>query len=206
MSGASCISGQPRERHASAPTSVARARTTSAPTTGGRFTRSAALLAELLIEDLADEAVDGDGIEAHVRGRDDPGVDDLALRQLLEDALEMAVGVPLLAPDPELLALERDPRGIAEAEHARDQAPVHQLGLVEHLAVGRAAAGADDEPGRHLDAAANLHRPAGLVVLWSHQDVGQHVIARDDPGERLADHLRLVEDMTQELRSEEHTS
>src|SRR6267142_6653467 len=118
MSGASWISGQPRERHASTPTSPARPRTTR-------------LLAELLIEDLADEAVDRDGIEAHVRGRDDAGVDDLAPRQLLEDALEMAGRVPLLAPDLELLALERDPRGVAEAEDARDQALVHQLGLVE---------------------------------------------------------------------------
>src|SRR5258705_13805293 len=186
MSGASWISGQPRERHASTPTSPARPRTTR-------------LLAELLIEDLADEAVDRDGIEAHVRGRDDAGVDDLAPQQLLEDALEMARRVPLLAPDLELLALERDPRGVAEAEDARDQALVHQLGLVEHLPVGRPAPGPDDEPGRHLDAAADLHRPAGLIVLRPYQDVGQHVIARDDPGERLADHLRLVEDVAQEL-------
>src|SRR5262245_21430297 len=196
MSGPSWISGQPRERHASAPTSTVSARTISA---WSARPASAALLAELLIEDLADEAVDRDGIEAHVRGRDDPGVDDLALRELFQDTLEMAVSVALLAADPELLALERDPRGVTEAEDARDQALVHQLGLVEHLAVGRAAAGADDEPGRDLDAAAHLHRPAGLVVLRSHQDVGQHVVARDDPGERLAHHLRLVEDVAQEL-------
>src|SRR5215468_6392795 len=201
MSGASWISGQPRERQASAPTSTASARTTSAwsarPHVMGRAL--AALLAELLIEDLADEAVDRNRIEAHVRGRDHPGVDDLTLRELLEHALEVAAGVALLAPDPELFALERDARGVAEAEHTRDQALVHQLGLVEHLAVGRAAAGTDDEPGRDLDAATHLHRPARLVVLRSHQDVGQHVIARDDPGERLAHHLRLVEDVAQEL-------
>src|SRR5262245_15965061 len=196
MSGASWISGQPRERHASAATSTASATTISA---SRARPASAALLAELLIEDLADEAVDRHGIETHVRSRDDPGVDDLALRQLFQDALEMAVGVALLPPDPELLALERHARRVTEAEDARDQALVHQLRLVEHLAVGRAAAGADDEPGRDLDAAAHLHRPARLVVLRSHQDVGQHVVARDDPGERLAHDLRLVEDVAQEL-------
>src|SRR5262245_19195841 len=196
MSGASWISGQPRERHASTPTSAATARTLSAWSARPPW---AALLAELLIEDLADEAVDRDGIETHVRGRDDPGVDDLALRELFQDALEMAVGVALLAPDPELLALERDPRGVTEAEHARDQALVHQLGFVEHLAISRAAAGADDKAGRDLDATAHLHRSAGLVVLRSHQDVGQHVVARDDPGKRLAHHLRLLEDVAQEL-------
>src|SRR5262247_2079459 len=196
MSGASWISGQPRERHAKTPVSAARPRTTSAPATVPG-TRPAALLPELLIEDLADEAVDRDGIETYVRGRDDPGVDDLTLRQLFQDALEMAVGVALLPPDPELLALERHARRVTEAEDARDQALVHQLRLVEHLAVGRAAAGADDEPGRDLDAAAHLHRPARLVVLRSHQDVGQHVIARDDSGERLAHHLCLVEDVAQ---------
>src|SRR5580765_7089107 len=185
MSGAWWISGQPRERHASTPTSPASARTTR-------------LLAELLIEDLADEAVDRDGIEAHVRRRDDARVDDLALRQLLEHTLEMPGRVALLAADPELLALERDPRGVAEAEHARDQALIHELGLVEHLAIGRAA-GADDEPRRHLDAAANLHRAAGLVVLGPDQNVGQHVVAGDDPGEGLAHHLRLVEHVAQEL-------
>src|SRR6516164_2071468 len=170
MSGASWISGQPRERQASAPTSTASTRTTSVWSA-----------------------------RPHVMGRAHPGVDDLTLRELLEHALEVAPGVALLAPDPELFALERDARGVAEAEHARDQALVHQLGLVEHLAVGRAAAGTDDEPGRDLDAATHLHRPARLVVLRSHQDVGQHVIARDDPGERLAHHLRLVEDVAQEL-------
>src|SRR5262249_53534961 len=169
MSGASWISGQPRERHASTPTSPARPRTSR-------------LLAELLIEDLADEAVDRHGIEAHVRGRDDSGVDDLALRELLEHALEMAVGVPLLAPDAQLLALERDARRVAEAEHARDQALIHQLGLVEHLAVRGTAAGADDQPRRYLDPAAHLHRTPGLVVLGPDQDVGQHVIAGDDAG------------------------
>src|SRR5499426_4414068 len=199
MSGASWISGQPRERHAKTPVSAARPRTTSAPATVPG-TRPAALLAELLIEDLADEAVDRDGIETHVRRGDDAGVDDLALRQLLEHALEMAAGIPLLAPDPELLALERDARGVAKAEHARDQALVHQLGLVEHLAVRRSGAGADDEPGRHLDAAADLDRAPGLIVLRPHQDVGQHVVARDDPGERLSHHLRLVEHVAQELQ------
>src|SRR5262249_46128652 len=156
------ISGQPRERHASAPTSTASVRTISA---WSARPASAALLAELLIEDLSDKAVDRDRIETHVRGRDDPGVDDLALRELFQDALEMAVGVTLLALDPELLALERHPRGVTETEHARDQALVHQLGLVKHLAVGRAAAGADHEPRRDLDAAPHLHRPARLVVL-----------------------------------------
>src|SRR5690349_10984594 len=187
MSGASWISGQPRERHASTPTSPARPRTSR-------------LLAELLIEDLADEAVDRHGIEAYVRGGDDPGVDDLALRELLEHALEMAVGVPLLASNAKLLALERDARGVAEAEHARDQAVIHELGLVEHLAVGGAAAAADDEPRRDLDPAAHLHRAPGLIVLGPDQDVGQHVIAGNDAGERLADHLRLVEHVAQELQ------
>src|SRR5215467_1322288 len=201
MSGASWISGQPRERHASVPTSAARPRTMSARSARPHLVTGAPgpLLAELLIEDLADEAVDRDGIETHVGGRDDPRVDDLAAGQLFEDAVEMAVGVALLAPDPELLALQRDPRRVAEAEDPRDQALVHQLGLVEQLAVGRAAAGADDEPGRDLDAAAHLHRSARLVVLRPHQDVRQHVIARDDPGERLAHDLRLVEDVAQEL-------
>src|SRR5262249_9306918 len=174
------------------PGGAARPRTTSAPGTGGRFTlrdrasaggrpspcdglrrapphvpagRPAALLAKLLIEDLADKAGDRDGIEAHVRRGDDTRVDDLALRQRLEHALEMAAGIPLLAPDPELLALEREARGVAEAEHARDQALVHQLGLVEHLAVRRSGAGADDEPGRHFHAAADLHLTHGPIVL-----------------------------------------
>src|SRR6267143_204306 len=201
MSGASWIIGHPRERHASAPARTARDSTTSAPTTGRRFNNSwaAALLAELLIEDLADEAVDRDGIEAHIGGRDDPGVDHLALRQLLEHALEVAGRVPLMAPDLELLALERDPRGIAEAEHSRDQALVHQLRLLEHLTVGRAPAAADHEPRRNLDAAANLHRASGLIVLGPDEDVRQHVIARDDPGHRLAHYLRLVEDVPEEL-------
>src|SRR6516165_7885921 len=186
MSGASWINGQPSERHTSTPASPASPRTSR-------------LLAELLIEDLADEAIDRDRIEADVRSLDDPGIDDLSLRELLEHALDMAVRVPLVAPDPQLLALERDARRVAEAEHPRDQALIHQLRLVERLAVGRAAAGADDESRRHLDAPAHLDRAAGLVVLGSDQDVGQHVIARDDSGERLADHLRLVEHVTQEL-------
>src|SRR5207302_4136473 len=165
------------------------------PSSAHHDKRPAALLAELLVEDLADEAIDRDGIEANVRGRDDPGVDHLALREFLEDALDVAVRVPLLTADLELLALERDTRGIAEAEHPRDQALVHQLRLLEHLAVRRTSAGADDEPRRDLDAPANLHRASGLVVRGTHQDVGQHAIARDDPGEGLAHHLLLVEDV-----------
>jgi len=60
----------------------------------------------------------------------------------------MAVRVPRLAPDAELLALERDPRRVPEAEDTSDEALVHQLGLFEQLAVGGTAApGGDDEPG-----------------------------------------------------------
>src|SRR2546427_1199787 len=198
MSGASWIRGQPRERQASAPARAASGRTTSAPTREGRF--NDALVAELLIEDLPDEAVDRDGIEADVGGRDHSRVDDLALGQLLQDALEMTVSVPLLASDPELLAFERDPPRVPEAEDPRDEALVHQLGLFEHLAVGRAAAhGGDHEPRRHLDAPADLHRMTGLIVLGADEDIGQHVVAGDDARYRLAHHPRLVEDVAEKI-------
>src|SRR5205823_6977779 len=62
------------------------------------------LVAELLVEDLADEAVERDGIEAHVRRDDHPRVDDLPLRQLLQDALEVVLRVALLAADLQILA------------------------------------------------------------------------------------------------------
>src|SRR6266850_229805 len=202
MSGASWISGQPRDRQASTPARAARRRTTSAPTTEGALddARPSTLVAELLVEDLPDEAVDRDGIEADVRGRDHSGVDDLALRQLLEDALEMAGRVPLLAPDPELLALERDPRRVTKAEDPRDEPLVHQLGLLEHFAVGRTAApGGDDEPRRDLDASADLDRAAGLVVLGPDEDVRQHVVAGDDTRQRLSHHPRLVEHVAEKL-------
>src|SRR3989441_3748972 len=173
MSGASWIRGQPRERQASAPARAASGRTTSAPTREGRF--NDALVAKLLIEDLPDEAVDRDGIEANVGGDDHAGVDHLTLRQLLQDAFEMALRLPRLTPDPEILVLEGHPRRVAEAEHAGDEALIHQLGLLEHLTVGGPAApGGDDQPGRHLDAPADLDRVPGLIVLGPDEDVGQH--------------------------------
>src|SRR5204863_3594741 len=94
------------------------------------------LVAKLGVEDLADEAVKRDGIEAHVRRDDYPRVDDLPLRQLLQDALEVILRVALLAADLQVLALERHARGVAEAEDAGHEPPVHQLGLAEDLAVG----------------------------------------------------------------------
>src|SRR6266581_9113860 len=102
---------------------------TSAPAIEERFNgaRSVTLVAKLLIEDLPDEAVDRDGIEADVGGHDHSGVDHLTLRQLLQDALEMALRLPRLTPDPEILVLEGHPRRVAEAEHAGDEALIHQL-------------------------------------------------------------------------------
>src|SRR5439155_12665646 len=142
-----------------------------------------------------------DGVEAHV-GRDDhPGVDHLTLRQLLQHPLQLAVRVAVVAPDPQLFALERDLRGVAEAEHAGDEPPVHQLALVEDLAVRRpGAAGSDHETRRHLDAPADLHRPARLLVLGPDQDVREDVVTGNDPGQRLPDHPRLVEDVAEELQ------
>src|SRR5262245_38146834 len=97
----------------------------------GGLRRRAGLLPELLVEDLPDEAVDGDRVEADVGGADHPGVDDLALAQLVEDALEVGLGVALLTLDAEVLALEEDPGRVLEAEHAGDQSPVHHLALAE---------------------------------------------------------------------------
>src|SRR4029453_15310636 len=119
------------------------ARSACRPATGASTIHGPGLLAKLLVEDLADEAVDRNRIEAHVGGHDDAGIYDLAPRQLLEDALDVPGRVPLLAPDLELLALERYPRGWAEAEPPRDQPLVHQLRLIETLAVRRARAGAN---------------------------------------------------------------
>src|SRR5437764_7027847 len=160
------------------------------------------LVAKLGVEDLADEAVERDGIEAHVRRDDHPRVDDLPLRQLLQDALEVILRVSLLAADLQVLALERHARGVAEAEDAGNEPPVHQLGLAEDLAVGGpvAAAGRDHEPRRDLDAPPHLHRPARPLTLLADEDVGQHVVASDDPGQRLAHHARRLEDVPEELQ------
>src|SRR3989449_8718584 len=153
------------------------------------------------VEDLADEAVDRDRIEARVRGDDHPRGDHLALRQPLQHPLELAVRVPVVTPDPQLFALERDSRGVAEAEDAGEEPPVHQLALVEDLAVGRpATARPDHEARRDLDTPADLHRPARLLVLGPHPDVGEHGVAGDDPGQRLPHDPRLVEDVTEELQ------
>src|SRR5205809_4344825 len=155
---------------------------------------------KLRVQDLADEAVDRDRVEAHVGGDDHPRVDDLALRQLLEHPLELAVRVPVVAPNPQLFALERDLRGVAEAEHAGDKPPVHQLALVEDLAVRRpGAAGADHEARRDLDAPADFDRAARLLVLGPDQDVREHVVAGNDPRQRLPHHPGLVEDVAEEL-------
>src|SRR2546427_8716333 len=138
------------------------------------------LVAELLVEDLADEAVDRDGVEAHIGGDDHSRVDHLALRQLLQHPLELTVRVPVVAPDPQLFALERDSRGVAEAEDAGEEPPVHQLALVEDLAVGRpAAARPDHEARRDLDTPADLHLPARLAWLWPHHDGGGDAVARE---------------------------
>jgi len=40
---------------------------------------------------------------------------------------------------------------------------------------------------------------AGLVVLGSDEDVGQHVIAGDDARQRLSHHAGFVEDVAEEL-------
>src|SRR4030095_10412511 len=71
-----------------------------APRSGGRGERErsrrrrrARLRPEFLVEDLRNEAVEGDGIEAHVGGEDDPGVDDLALGQLVHGALDLGLRV-----------------------------------------------------------------------------------------------------------------
>src|SRR5439155_24788522 len=108
---------------------------------------------------------------------------------------------PLSTPFPyttlfrSLFALERDLRGVTEAEDAGDESPVHQLAVVEDLAVGRPGApGANHEARRDLDAPADLDRPARLLVLGPDQDVGQHVVASDDAGQRLPHHPRLIED------------
>src|SRR5207244_12365757 len=111
--------------------------------------------------------------EARVRADDHTLVDHLALRQLLQHPLELAVRVPVVTPDPQLFALERDSRGVAEAEDAGKEPPVHQLALVEDLAVGRpAAARPDHEARRDLDTPADLPRQARLIVLGPHTAVG----------------------------------
>src|SRR5215510_1639584 len=202
MRGASWIRGQPREPHASRPARPASGTTTAAPRIDERFNgaKSGPLVAKLLIEDLPDEAVDRDRIEAYVGGDDHAGVDHLALRKLLQDAVEMALGVARLPADFEILVLQGDPRRVAEAEDAGDQALVHQLGLLEHLAVGGPAApGGDDQPRRHLDAAADFDRVPGLIGLGPDEDVGQYVVAGDDAGHRLAHHPGLVEDVAEEF-------
>src|SRR5207245_8352079 len=96
------------------------------PSEGGPSPPPRELLAEFGVEDLADESVDRDGVEAHVGGHDHPRVDDLPLRELLQHTLELAVRVAVVAPDPQLFALERDLRGVTEAEDAGDEPPVHQ--------------------------------------------------------------------------------
>ena len=72
--------------------------------------------------------------------------------------------------------------------------------LAEQLAVGRPVAPRrDDEPRRDLDPPADLDGAARLVALGADQDVRQHVVAGDDPRERLADDARLLEDVPQQL-------
>jgi CheY-like chemotaxis protein len=110
--------------------------------------RRAWSLAEFRFEDLADEPVDGDRVEPHVGRRDDPGVHDLPLRQLVEHTLELPLGVALVAADLEVFALEHDAGRVPEAEDARDEPLVHDLGFPEELPVrGAVAAGRDDEAG-----------------------------------------------------------
>src|SRR5262245_13473226 len=97
-------------------------------------------VAKFLVEDLADEAVDRDRIEPHVRGLDHPGIDDLPLRQLVEHALQMSGRVALLPANLQLLALQRHPGGVTEAEHPRHQAMIHQLPVAEQFTVRPAVA------------------------------------------------------------------
>src|SRR4029450_5339357 len=93
---------------------------------------------ELLVQDLGDEAVERDRVEAHVGGQDHPGVDDLSLRQLVQRALHLGLRVAVPALDLEVLPLERHlvAIGVGEGEDARDQRLVHQLVLLEEIAVG----------------------------------------------------------------------
>src|SRR6266545_593945 len=167
-----------------------------------RRRRRARLGSEFLVEDLGDEAVEGDGIEAHVGGEDDAGVDDLALGQLVQGALDLRLGVAVRAQDIEVFALEGDlmARGVHEGEDARHQRLVHHLVLLEELAVGLSGPpGGEDEARRDLDLAADLHGAMRLLFLRPHEDVGEHVIARDDAGDGLAQDLRLLEEVLEEL-------
>src|SRR2546426_5140038 len=92
---------------------------------GGLRQTAVASFPEFLVEDLADEAVEGDGVEADVGRGDHAGVDDLALGQLLQHALEMAARLAVLPGDLEILALQSHARGVAEAEDARHDPMVH---------------------------------------------------------------------------------
>src|SRR5437773_6793907 len=157
---------------------------------------------EFLVEDLGDEAVEGDGVEAHVGGEDDAGVDHLALGQLVHGALDLRLGVAVGAEDIEVLALQRDlvARGVHEGEDAGHQGLVHHLVLLEEIAVGLPGPpGSEDEARGDLDLAADLHGAMRLLFLGPHEDVGEHVIAGDDAGNGLAQDLRLLKEMLEEL-------
>src|SRR5262249_52645237 len=79
-----------------------------------------ALVAEFLVEDLADEPIERDRVEPGIGPVDDAGVHDLAPRQVVEHALEMIGGRALVAADLQILALQHQPGRVSEAEPAGD--------------------------------------------------------------------------------------
>src|SRR2546427_13223990 len=113
----------------------------SPPIPPSRWTRTSSagswVVSKLPVQNLADEAVEGDRVEPRVRRRDHRRVDHLASRQLLQHPLELRPRVGLVAPDRQVFALQRDAPRVAEAEHARDDPRVHQVALAAHLAVER---------------------------------------------------------------------
>ena len=112
----------------------------------------------------------------------------------------MAPRVALLAADLQIVALEAHPPRVLEAEQPRHDALVHQLLLAEQLAVRRPVASRrDHEPRRHLDPPAHFDGARRRLVVRADEDVREHVVAADDPAQRLAQHGRLVEDVLEEL-------
>src|SRR5262245_16552297 len=89
--------------------------------------RRTALPPELLIQDLPNEPVDGDGVETNIRGRDHAGVHDLLASQFVQNPLQVLRSLAILAGDPEVLVLETHPGGVAKAEDASDDSLIHQL-------------------------------------------------------------------------------
>src|SRR5215470_13133199 len=190
-------------RRARKNTAVRARKTTRTVWTSRETTNARNLAPELLIQDLGDEAIQRDGIEAHIGREDHAGVNDLALGQLVEGALDLGLGVPVDSLDRQVFAFERHLvlGGVHEREDARDERLIHEVCVLEEIAVGLPGApGGEHETRRDLDLAADLHRRRRLPLLRPHQHVGKHVIAGDDSGDRLAEDLRLVEQVLEELR------